>query len=154
MIFIQVLILNNIDFSGYITPYLYILAVMLLPFDTPKWLLLVVAFFSGIIIDMFSDTLGLHTFSIVLMAYLRPAVLNWIDTPKENAPGTTPLNNNFKLEWFVKYTGILTLVYHLSFEFMEAFSFSFFFSTVFKAIASSVFTMILILLTRFLTIKR
>jgi len=115
LILVQVLILNNIDLSGFVTPYLYILAIFLLPFDTPKWILPVAAFFSGMIIDIFSDTIGLHTFAAVLTAYLRPNVLRWIDTPKEIAPGTTPLNNNFKLEWFLKYTGILILIYHISF---------------------------------------
>ncbi len=155
LIIIQVLILNNIDLSGFVTPYLYILAILLLPFETPKWLLLFIAFFSGLIIDVFSDTLGLHTFSAVLIAYLRPFVISRIDTQKETLSGVyTPLNNNFGLEWFIKYVSVLTVIYHIAFEFIEAFSFSGFIFTLLKAILSAVFTIILMLVTRVLIIKK
>ena len=43
LIALQVLVLNNIQLGGYLNPYLYVLFVLLLPFDTPKWLLLIVA---------------------------------------------------------------------------------------------------------------
>ena len=37
LVLLQVLILNNIQFSGYINPYFYIYFILLLPFDTPRW---------------------------------------------------------------------------------------------------------------------
>ena len=53
LILFQVLILNNMQFSGYINPYCYILFILILPFETPGWLLLVLAFILGMIIDVF-----------------------------------------------------------------------------------------------------
>ena len=44
LVFLQVFILNNIQFSGYINPYIYVLFILALPFETPKWLLLITAF--------------------------------------------------------------------------------------------------------------
>ena len=44
LIGIQVLVLNNVLFMNYINPYIYILFILLLPFDTARWLLLVLSF--------------------------------------------------------------------------------------------------------------
>ena len=57
LILLQVLVLNNVAFSGSINPYLYILFLLMLPFDSPKWLSLVSAFFLGLSIDIFNKLL-------------------------------------------------------------------------------------------------
>ena len=75
--FIQVFIFNNIHLTNYgIVPVVYILYIILLPFETPKWLVMVLAFLIGISIDVFSDTLGLNAATSVLIAFIRPGVLN------------------------------------------------------------------------------
>ena len=76
LVLVQVLILNNIQISGYLNPYVYVLFVLLLPFETPNWLLLVVAFLLGLSIDLFSQTPGIHAFATVFMAFFRPFILN------------------------------------------------------------------------------
>ena len=78
LVFVQVFILNRIELGGYINPYLYILFVMLMPFQTPKWLLLLLGFFLGLTIDLFAHTPGMHSSATVLIAFLRPYVLELI----------------------------------------------------------------------------
>ena len=68
LVFIQVAILNNIQISGFINPYMYVLFILLLPFETPNWILLVLSFFLGLSIDIFSNTLGMHASASVFMA--------------------------------------------------------------------------------------
>lgn len=75
LVLIQVLILNNIEFSGYINPFLYVLFILLLPFETPAWLLLVSGFALGLTVDLFMNTPGLHAAATVLTAFVRPFVL-------------------------------------------------------------------------------
>ena len=58
LVFFQVYILNNIQFSGAVNPYFYVLFVLLLPFETPGWILLSLAFILGLTIDIFSNTPG------------------------------------------------------------------------------------------------
>ena len=53
LVFIQVAILNNIQISGFINPYVYVLFILLLPFETPNWVLLVLSFFLGLSVDIF-----------------------------------------------------------------------------------------------------
>ncbi|MFZ4059415.1 MAG: rod shape-determining protein MreD, partial [Ferruginibacter sp.] len=61
LILLQVLVFNNMHLNGYINPYVYVLFILLLPFETPQWLLLISAFLLGFGVDLFSDTMGMHT---------------------------------------------------------------------------------------------
>ena len=154
LVLLQVLILNNIEFSGYINPYLYVLFILALPFETPNWVLLVLAFIMGFTIDLFSNTLGMNTFATVLMAFTRPYLLKVIAPREGYEIGTRPGAKFFGFEWFIKYSLILVLVHHFSLFYIEAFKWQLFFSTFLRVILSTIFTMILIVLTQILTIKR
>jgi len=154
LVLLQVLILNNIEFSGFINPYLYILFILLLPFDTPKWALLLTAFFLGLSIDIFSDTLGMHSFASVLIAYMRPNVLK-IFAPRDGYDTTMrPGLKSFGMEWLVKYSLIMVLIHHFILFYIETFKFELFFSTLLRVILSTIFTIILIILSQLLTLRR
>jgi len=53
LIVTQLLVFNNIELSGYINPYVYVLFILLLPFDVPRVVLLLSAFLLGLCIDLF-----------------------------------------------------------------------------------------------------
>ena len=84
LITIQILVMNNVLFMGYINPFIYILFLLLLPFDTSRWLILILAFCLGISVDAFQNTMGLHDFSCVLIAYCRQPILNFLLPPLKN----------------------------------------------------------------------
>ena len=73
-VLLQVLILNQIQLSAYINPFLYLLLIIGLPLKTKKWFLLTYAFFLGLIIDVFSSSLGFHSTACVLMAFIKPII--------------------------------------------------------------------------------
>src|SRR5674536_70033 len=75
LVLFQVLLLNNIQFSGYVNPYVYIMFILLLPVEFPSWLLLLLSFATGLIIDFFSGSPGMHTSATVLAGFVRPYVL-------------------------------------------------------------------------------
>ena len=149
LVLIQVLILNNIELSGYLNPFLYVLFILMLPFNTPKWLVLVLAFAIGISIDMFSDTGGLHAAASVFLAFLRPVMLKLISPRDGYDAGQQPTIQQFGLGWFLSYAGILVFLHHLFLFYMEAFHFAGFFSTLARAILSSLFTISLIFISQF-----
>lgn len=154
LVLLQVLILNNIEISGFVNPYFYILFILLLPFETPKWLLLVSSFTLGLSIDLFSHTLGMHAFACVLVAFIRPFLLKVIAPREGYDAGTTPGVKNFGLEWFMRYAVIIVFTHHFALFFIETFKFHQFFSTLFRVILSSIFTLIIILLSQLLMVKR
>ncbi len=149
LVLLQVLILNNIQLSGYLNPFLYVLFILMLPFQTPKWLVLVLAFVLGISVDMFSDTGGLHAASSVLMAFLRQPILKLISPREGYDVMQKPTIQQFGFGWFFSYAGILVFVHHLFLFYMEVFHFAEFFSTFFRVILSSIFTLTLVFISQF-----
>ena len=71
LVFLQVFLLKNISLYNLSTPYLYILFILLLPFEVPNVLLFLLAFILGLTVDAFYDTPGLHAASCVLLAFVR-----------------------------------------------------------------------------------
>ena len=86
LVLLQIFVLNNIEFMGFINPYVYILFILLLPLETPKWLLLFLGFLLGYTIDYFSHTIGLNIAATVLVAYLRPKLISLIIPKLEPGP--------------------------------------------------------------------
>ncbi len=154
LVLIQVLVLNNIQLSGYINPYIYVLFILLLPFETPSWLLLISGFFLGLTIDLFMNTLGLHAAATVFLAFLRPYVLNLFAPRDGYEAGTFPRILYYGTGWFLKYAAVLILFHHLALFFLEVFRFSDFFLTLFRALLSSVFSIILVVLSQFVMFRK
>src|SRR5690606_5054309 len=77
LLFIQVLMLNNINLAGYINPYLYIFFILMYPLDGNKSLLILLSFLLGLSIDVFEDSGGVHAAASAFIAYLRPLVLKY-----------------------------------------------------------------------------
>ena len=154
LVIIQVLILNNIQFSGYINPFMDVLFILLLPFDTPYWILLSSAFILGLSIDIFSDTFGLHAAATVFMAYLRPYVLFAIAPRDKYEPGTYPRLYYYGFNWFLKYSTILIFAHHLFLFYIEIFRFSGFFATFLRVGLSSVFSILLVVLSQYLFFRK
>ena len=154
LILFQVLAFNNIHVFSYITPFIYILFVLLLPFETPKWLLLLLGFALGIVMDFFSNTGGIHTAATVLIAYIRPWAQNIISSKQEYEPGIQPGIKNLGFKWFFLYSLILTSVHHLSLFYLEVFRFSGFFLTLKHAIFNVVYTMVFIIIIQYLFYRK
>ena len=55
----QVLVFENVNLGGNVNPYFYVLFVLLMPFETPKWTVLLTAFALGFSVDIFTHTMGI-----------------------------------------------------------------------------------------------
>jgi len=153
LILLQLFVLNNIQFSGFVNPYLYILFVMLLPFEIAGWLLLILGFVTGFVIDIASNTIGYHTISTVFMAYFRIYLLRFIAPHDGYEPGMSPTIASLGFTWFLKYSVILTFAHHLVLFWLESFSITDLLPATLRAIASSIFTLFLIVVYQILAIK-
>jgi hypothetical protein len=151
LILLQVIILNNIGLYNMVNPYLYVMFILLLPLETPLYLLLGLSFAMGLSIDIFSNTGGMHAAACTLMAFVRPLVL-LIITPRggyEHQP--VPNLRNMGIQWFLTYSVILVLVHHLLLFQLEIFRIDEFLITFTRSILSSVFTLVLIFIAQYLT---
>jgi len=154
LVFLQVFLLKNITLYNLSTPYLYILFILLLPFETPNIILFALAFVLGLTIDAFYDTPGLHAASCVILAFVRVLFIS-ITVQKEgfdNEPEPTMSNMGFR--WFFTYALILTLFHHFFLFNLEVFRFSEIPYTLSRFVLSSIFTVFLMLLVGFLFYRR
>lgn len=154
LIFFQILILNNIEISGYINPFFYIIFILVLPIETPKWLLLILGFFLGLSIDIFSNTLGLHAFATVLVSFMRPIIINLLITKNdlENIKKPSIISMGFSSFFF--YSLILILIHNFTLFYIDSMKIDELFFTFGKAITSSIITLFLIILSEFLFNKK
>lgn len=154
LVFLQVFLLKNVTLYNLSTPYLYILFILLLPFEIPNLLLFGLAFILGLTIDAFYDTPGLHAASCVLLAFVRILFIS-ITVQKEgfdNEPEPTMSNMGFR--WFFTYALVLTLFHHFFLFNLEVFRLSEIPYTLGRFVLSSIFTVFLMLLTGFLFFRR
>lgn len=136
------------------TPYLYILFILLLPFETPGWLLIVLGFSLGISIDIFYNTYGLHAATTVFAAYLRPVILSSIAPRDGYDQGSLPKMSEFGFWWFLKYSLLIVVIHHTMLSFLHEFSFSGFINNWLDLIISIVFTVFLIILSQLFSFKK
>ena len=154
LITLQVLVLNNILFMGYINPYIYILFLLLLPFDTPRWLNLILAFCLGMSVDAFQNTMGLHAFSCVLIAYCRRHILHFLLPQLKNKK---QINLEFSLQEFglqraLIYTGSLVFIHHFSLFILESFQLDLI-RVLLRTFLSSIVSITLLIITQYLLFK-
>jgi rod shape-determining protein MreD len=144
LVLFQVLVLNNIQFLGYINPYLYILFILALPVQLPRWFLLIMAFVLGLTIDAFSNTIGMHAFATVFVAFFREGIIK-LFTNIEEGNNPTPSFHTFGVSAYIKYVVLMVIIHHTTLFILEAFSFSNFWTMLAKIILSSFVTILLIL---------
>jgi hypothetical protein len=140
---------DNIQFSGYINPYVYIMFILLLPFEIPAWLLLLLSFILGLTIDLFSGSLGMHSSATILAGFVRPYVLNVISPRDGYESGSEPSMRTYGFRWFLIYTIIIVLVHHMALFYLEVFRFTGFFRTMLRVLLSSLFSVSFILLLEY-----
>lgn len=149
LILSQVFLFNNIQFSGYVNPYVYIMFILLLPVELPAWLLLILSFITGLIIDFFSGSLGMHTAASVLAGFVRPYVLQILSPRDGYEPGSEPSMIIYGFRWFLIYTLIIVLIHHTALFYLEVFRFTEFFRTLLRVLLSSLFSATFILLIEY-----
>lgn len=149
LIMFQVLLFNNIQFSGYVNPYVYVMFILLLPVEIPAWLLLLLSFVSGAVIDYFSGSPGMHSSATVLAGFVRPYVLRVISPRDGYDPNSDPSMLTYGFRWFLIYTLLIVLVHHTALFYLEVFRLSEFFRTFLRVLFSSVFSITFILLIEF-----
>ena len=153
LVILQGLVLNNVDLFGFVSPYLYILVILLFPLGANKSMVLFLSFLLGMSVDMFSHTWGMHTSASVFAAFMRPGLLTVL-APRDGYPlGTRPDMSHMGINWFLAYSFLLIFFHHIFLFFVEAFRFSEFFYTLGRSIANMLFTFALVIVSQFLTFR-
>ena len=146
LLMMQVYVLNTIPhLHQFIIPYIYFLFVLWLPFNISRIGLLITGFITGMALDYFTMTPGLHAAACVLVAYARPFIIN-ILTPKETSEFNYREPSPKSLGWtpYFVYIFVLTLLHHGYLTLLEWLSFGTFLSFLIKIVATTAISMLLI----------
>lgn len=154
LLLIQVSILKHLDLGRFINPFLYVLFILMLPIRTSKALVLVIAFATGLVIDMFYNTMGINAAACVFMAYCRPWVLRLYAPKGSYDASSKPTIQSMGVPWMLSYAGTLVFFHHLVLFYLEALTLSTFFTTLAKVILSGAATLGLIMLSQFIMQRR
>lgn len=155
-ILVQVFVLNQIPpLHQLVTPYLYFLFILWLPFKINRRTLMLLAFALGFALDSFTKTYGLHSAPCVLIAYIRPFLINLLisqegaesnyNEPSIKSMGFTP---------YFTYITILTFIHHTLLFFLQAMQTGGYFYFIIKTLLSTAISLAIILLTELLFVRK
>lgn len=146
-VIVQVFFAKNLELFGLAFCFLYINYTLLLPIEMNRMVSLLIAFGMGFLIDIFYDTLGMHAAALVLITYLRPFVIGVVSSKNEIFEISL---RETGLRWFLSYATIMIFVHHLVLFLFQQFSFRLIFKTLLKTGASTLFTLVIILIIQYL----
>ncbi len=145
LVLLQVLILNHINFFGFVNPYVYILFILVFPLNGNQSLLILLSFLLGLTIDIFGDSGGVHAAACVFVAYLRPLILKF-SFGISYEYNTVKISKVSLTERLV-YVSLMVLLHHLVLFGLEIFSLSHILLILKSTLFSGVFSILLILCT-------
>ncbi len=136
----QVFIFNQVAWGwggrDFLFIFVYPLFVAMLPLRMPRPAVILLGFFLGILVDFFSETLGLHAGALTLMAYVRPFILQLIQPRDGYNIKANPTIMDMGGSWMFRYLALLLLAHLLMFFLLQTFSIYFFSDIALKTVLS------------------
>ena len=153
LVLLQVLVMNNIHFLGYLNPNLYLLFVFLYPLKEKNTTFLWVCFLLGLSIDFFSNSGGINAAATVCIAYVRLKVLKVILNRKDLDLKLFQLRSE-SLMSILLFVGTLTFLHHFIVFSLEYYSWKNADTILHKTWTTSIFTLFLCVLSIYLFGKK
>lgn len=144
LILAQVFIFDNMDLFGFISPFIYILFLILYPVKVNQLLFLFLGFILGLTMDFFSDTGGIHAAACLVIAHSRPLIFKY-------SFGVSYEYNSIKINQTdlrerLTYISSMVFLHHLVLFSLEIFTLSKILFILKFALFSSIFTILISLL--------
>lgn len=155
-ILVQVFVLDKIHLHQMVTPYLYFLFILWLPFNMNRNLQLIIAFIYGFTMDSFRHNPGFHAAACVMMVYFRAGLINLLipqEGADENYEEPSIKSMGGMLPYFI-YVAVLTLVHHTWLFLLEAWQFGNIWYFVAKTLLSTAISLLLIIITELLFVRK
>jgi hypothetical protein len=155
-ILVQVFVLHQVPpLHKFITPYIYYLFIIWLPFGMSRGALLLISFVYGLTLDYFLKTPGLHAAACVLVAYVRPFLINLLirqEGDEQNYASPSIVSMGWAPYFMLVF--ILTLLHHGYLVFLEWMQFGSFLYFLGKTLATTGVSMLLVLITELLFFRK
>lgn len=150
----QVLICNHIMLFNVAAPFVFIYVIISLPINIKTDALLTWAFLAGLIVDIFSDTLGVNSLACTILAMLkRPALFAFI-ARDDHTKNVVPSLQTLGFSVYAKYLVSMDTLYCAMVFTIEYFSFADIKQIVVMTAASSAFTTMVLMAVDCLIISK
>lgn len=123
VVLLQVLLFNNMDFFYLVSPYIYLVFILDLPLNLKTPSLMLIAFFLGLTVDFFSNTMGLHTSACTMIGFARQGYLKVLFSNLE-FKSQQPSVIQFGFSGYLKYAFGIVALHHITLFMMEELSFN------------------------------
>lgn len=154
LVAMQVFLFKNIGYYNLVTPYPYVLFLLLLPVGIPNAALYLIAFLTGITVDAFYDTLGVNAAASVVLAWMRIIFFKITLEAENHEKYATPALGAVSFKWFFPYVLFAVFFHHFALYMLTVFSFRLFHYTLFSTIFSCIFTVLIIMLFSLILYRR
>lgn len=144
LLVIDIFLVSKLELSIYVHPHIYLLFIVLLPVRIHRSLLLLLAFATGLVMDMFSNTGGLFAASATFMAFTRIFALPLFISAEDYENNAEPGPHQLGIRSFLFYVSILVLVHNLIFFSLEIFKAEYAGLILLKSMGSSIVTILLL----------
>lgn len=154
VLLVQVLVFNNVNVYGVGFPMIYPMVILLIPVKQPAWWILPAAFLTGMSVDFFADTGGLHAAATTLLAFARIFTLNRMEPQSGYGAEDSPGMGRFGIQWMAIYCLVLLGLHHFTYFFLEAGGFHRFGLTLLKTFCSAALSTIFVLVLNAFIFRR
>ena len=145
LIITQVIICNNICLFNVAVPIIFIYLIIRLPMTLNINYVLTISFIMGLIIDIFSNTQGMHALSCTIIAFVRKPLLKlYIPREEDITDGDVSIKSIGFASYF-KYLLSIILIYCTCVFVVESFSLFNIYRLITQIISSSIISLIIIL---------
>lgn len=142
LVFLQVAVFNNINLLGYLNPFIYILFLIIYPFDKDNLQFILLGFLLGLSIDFLSVGIGGHTIACLTVSFMRPSLIRFIFGT--NVSLSVGFFGNVRLGYKLLYLGLMVFIHHLLLYSIVYFNMDSFFVIVLNTFYTSLFSFILL----------
>ena len=141
---LQVLLFDQLQLLGACHPYIYVLCLLMMPITVPHSLSMILGAAAGIIMDIFCNSLGVHTAACILVMFIRPYLIGASVSDKDRLNEQINLHT-IGMEALVKYVVIMVLIHHLAIFLLAAWSWHHIGFVALETIVSSTVTILIII---------
>lgn len=143
LVLLQVLLLNKINLFGYVTPMLYIWITIKAANNISQSGLLLLSFFTGLAVDMFTGTPGMNSAAITLLAFLQPFIFKLFVT-YDRREQIIPSIDTMRRGPFIGYVTLCVIIHHLFYYVLKSIPVADWSMLIAKVLFSTVLTVLLI----------
>lgn len=141
---LQVLLFDQLQLWGICHPYIYILCLLMMPITLPHNVDMLIGALVGLVMDVFCNSLGVHTAACILVMFIRPYLIGALVNDKDRLNEQISLRS-IGMEAILRYVVIMVIIHHLMVFALAAWSWSHIGFVLLETLVSSLVTILIII---------